>query len=183
MSCFLSLLPSFFFPSLFFSRDADRSDCGARVRPRLRSDRDCRSVCRSELWLRVGSETSCAVGYGVRAVVVVAPGLLTNSSLPPRTCRCTAIGVGTKATADRSTLNTHNNDCADCDFRYLFQTLRLTWVGFCFAVSDHEAGAFVILMRARAFLSLSHATPTLTLAFPFLFPSLSPLSRTRRATD
>lgn len=31
--------------------------------------------------------------------------------------QCTAIGVGSKATVDGSTITTHNNDCQECDFR------------------------------------------------------------------
>lgn len=31
--------------------------------------------------------------------------------------RCTAIGLGPKATVDGSTITTHNNDCQECDIR------------------------------------------------------------------
>ena len=51
------------------------------------------------------------------AATLLLTGLLSPSFSPPMVDACTAILVGRKASAEGGTINTHTDDCYDCDFR------------------------------------------------------------------
>lgn len=51
------------------------------------------------------------------AIRALFSGLILSSWASLASARCTAIAVGKAATVDGSTFNTHNSDCAECDWR------------------------------------------------------------------